>query len=501
MMHYLGSAARIHNIYSLLWAKMLYEKIREIYPDKRLFNLIRSGYAGMQKYSTFPWSGDVQRSFSGLRAQLPIMLGMGLSGVGFILSDIGGFVGGEIDPELYIRWIQYGTFSPVMRPHGMGVPTEPIYYDSLTEAIATDYIRLRYQLLPYNYTLAWLYSHHGMPLARPLVMIAPDDPLASEMDDEYFWGSAFLVAPVMERGANSRTVYLPNGKWIDYWTEDVYSGEAWVTVDTPLERIPLFVKAGSFIPMVPQIETTKDYRSDTLIIHYYPNLNAQASVFSMYEDDGKTPDAYDLGEYEIISFEGNAPGSGYIQITYDKYSGGYPSEPPSREMIFSIHKILTGPDTVELNDTSIQIVSSLEMFYSKDTAAYWDENEKRLWVHYNWKGSMNSLTITGENILEISPTSTYFPSTVYLEQPYPNPFNSTTIIRYSIPVNGEYVIKIFNLLGREIKILKKGFHMSGRHSVNWDGTTERGEDVSSGIYFVVLSGKKDFKVRKVLLVR
>ncbi|MFQ6617456.1 MAG: TIM-barrel domain-containing protein, partial [Fidelibacterota bacterium] len=248
MRHYLGPMKRVHNIFNLIWSKLLYEGYMTYRPDERLFNLTRSGFAGMQRYSTFPWSGDVSKSFSGLRAQLPIMLGMGMSGVGYQHSDIGGFTG-YTTPELYARWMEFGSFSPITRAHGWGQGTEPWAFGSEVEEIATDYIKLRYKLLPYIYTYAYQNHIRGWPLARPLIFEYPEDPAVLNLDSEYLWGEAFLAAPVMEEGSTSRSVYLPEGEWIDYWTGDFYPGSRTITVEAPLNLLPLFVKNGSIIPM------------------------------------------------------------------------------------------------------------------------------------------------------------------------------------------------------------------------------------------------------------
>ena len=168
MQHLAGPARTVHNVFSNQWAELLQTSYRREFPDQRLFNLTRSGFAGMQRLGGLPWSGDVQRSWGGLQAQVPIMLGMGLSGVGYMHADAGGFTGGGQDNELYTRWLQFAAFTPLMRAHGEGVPTEPIYYPEPYKSIVRDYAHLRHRLLPYTYTLAWENSQTGQPLARPL---------------------------------------------------------------------------------------------------------------------------------------------------------------------------------------------------------------------------------------------------------------------------------------------------------------------------------------------
>ena len=230
----IGSARYVHNVYSQFWAQMLSDKYKQEYPNQRLFNLIRSGYAGMQRYSTFPLSGDIQRSYDGLKTQVQIMLSMGMSGVAYSHSDLGGFTGGPKNPELYTRWLQYGAFCPIMRAHGEGVPAEPIFYDSKYKNIVRDYINLRYKLLPYNYTLSYENTTTGIPIARSINFYEPENTSISNVCDEYFWGDNFLVAPVFEANATSRNVIFPKGKWINYWTNEIYNGNSTTKVDVPL---------------------------------------------------------------------------------------------------------------------------------------------------------------------------------------------------------------------------------------------------------------------------
>ena len=148
---------------------MIFDGYRNDYPTQRVFNLTRSGHAGMQRYGTFPWSGDVHRGWEGMRAQLPIMLSMGMNGVGYMSSDLGGFNGGVYDQELFTRWVQFGAFTPIMRPHGSnGIASEPIYYSDPYKSVVRDYSKLRYRMLPYNYSLAYENSMTGTPLARPM---------------------------------------------------------------------------------------------------------------------------------------------------------------------------------------------------------------------------------------------------------------------------------------------------------------------------------------------
>ncbi len=302
--HINGKADEVHNIYGHYWHKFLYEKFRETYPDRRLFNLNRAGYAGSQRYSIYPWTGDVSRSWGGLQAQLPLMIHMSLSGLPFIHSDAGGFAQGTKDEELYTRWLQMSCFSPILRPHGSGIPSEPIYFNDTTQQIVRSFMNLRYQLLPYIYTLAYEANVHGTPIIRPLFYEFPEDSIAYEIMNEYMFGESILVAPIIEQQQQTIKVYLPsNAYWYHYWDNLFYKGGQWIELETNLETIPIFIKAGSFIPMVPDVNSTDNYSSEKMTIRYYMDENENFNTSMMYEDDGETfRSVGDKTGYELLKF-------------------------------------------------------------------------------------------------------------------------------------------------------------------------------------------------------
>ena len=300
MVHTAGIARELHGIYGHEWAALFYKNYAEKYPEERPFVLGRAGYAGSQHYGLIPWSGDVGRTWSGLRAQVPVMLGMGLSGLAFMHSDAGGFAGGVKTPELYTRWMQFAVFTPVFRPHSdPNAEPEPIYYDSDVQKILKRYYALRYRMLPYNYTLAWENHATGEPLARPLFMDYEGHEWTGN-DSTYLWGKNLLIAPVMVSGQKSKTIHLPPGAWYNFWTDERYSN----TVDYKLSMadIPVFVKGGSFIPLAEPVQSTDFYSTGKLEVHYYFDASVDSSEFVMYVDDGKTPDAWAKNLFETIRF-------------------------------------------------------------------------------------------------------------------------------------------------------------------------------------------------------
>ncbi|MCC5921602.1 MAG: DUF5110 domain-containing protein [Cyclobacteriaceae bacterium] len=302
MRHKTMSAREAHNTFSLKWAEMLHRKYEENYPEKRLFNLIRSGFAGMQRYSTFPWSGDIQRSFDGLSSQVPIMLGMSMSGVAYMHSDLGGFTDGDKDDELYARWLQFGAFTPIMRPHGNDTP-EPWNYTVQTQDIVKEYAMLRHKMMPYNYTLAFESTLKGLPLARPMFFDKTAADQTAYFDTQYFWGDAFIVAPIVEAGSQSIEVYLPEGEWYNYHTLEKLDGGSAMAIQASVDQLPLLVKSGSFVPMVTDYQAfTSSFTTDTLVVDYYLGDGVNSKK-TFYWDDGINALSLKNNQYETLTFE------------------------------------------------------------------------------------------------------------------------------------------------------------------------------------------------------
>jgi alpha-glucosidase/oligosaccharide 4-alpha-D-glucosyltransferase len=207
--HQGASADEVHNIYGHDWARLIAEGYRKDFPNERPFILMRAGYSGSQRFGLIPWSGDVSRGWGGLQSQMEIALQMGMQGLAYMHSDLGGFAGPVLDDELYVRWLQYGVFQPVFRPHAQSdVPPEPVFRDEPAKTLAREAVRLRYAMLPYNYTIAFDNSQTGMPLMRPLLFEEPDGN-AQALSSTYLWGPDFLVAPVVEPGATRKEVHFP----------------------------------------------------------------------------------------------------------------------------------------------------------------------------------------------------------------------------------------------------------------------------------------------------
>ncbi|MCI0692396.1 DUF5110 domain-containing protein, partial [candidate division KSB1 bacterium] len=376
MRRHIGSAAKVHNIFSLLWSKILFDGYASFRPQERLFNLTRAGFAGMQKYGALPWSGDVRSTFIGLTVQIPMMLGMSMSGVAYQHSDLSGFTGNP-SSELYVRWMQLGAFSPIARAHGAddSHQTEPWAYGPVAEAIVKRYLQLRYRLLPYSYTMAHENHTTGIPLARPLVLEYPDDPNVHNLGHEYLWGADFLVAPVTQAGATSWSVYLPEGQWVDYWTDRIYSGGTTINADAPLETLPLLVKKGAIVPLQNVMNYTDEFPLDTLTLAIYP---AQRSSFTLYEDDGKTT-AYRTGAFARTTFICDVQPQA-VTVNISRSSGDYAGKPSHRVYFSEVHHINHRPDSVMKNTSALQSYATVEALQHSDEGWWYDAARQLLVV-------------------------------------------------------------------------------------------------------------------------
>ncbi|MDH3578786.1 MAG: alpha-amylase family glycosyl hydrolase [Gammaproteobacteria bacterium] len=387
-LHWLSAAGiqvtgdEIHNAYGHAWAQMVYERQVEKYPDMRSLILMRSGFAGSQRYGMVPWTGDVSRSWGGLKPQIELSLQMSMFGLAYNHSDLGGFAGGEeFDKELYIRWLQYGVFQPVYRPHAQEhIPAEPVFHDRETRNIVRDYIKLRYRLLPYNYTLAFENSTSGMPLMRPLFFEDENNLGLIDEKDAYLWGNAFLVAPVMDPGVETVNVDLPAGAWFDFWNGKRYDGAQNVDIPVTLGTIPVLVRAGSFIPMIDDIKTTQDYSSENLTLHYYADASVSDADGQMYDDDGKSRTSLEDGAYELLELSAQQHGNS-LTIDLDRTGGDYAGRPDNRTLTLVVHNWLSDVSSLRFGERDIPL--RRKMPKSGDAAVY-DSKFAILKVRVEW---------------------------------------------------------------------------------------------------------------------
>lgn len=353
------TAEEYHNVYGNEWSRMVYDGLRGDFPDMRPMLLMRGGTTGLQRYGVFPWTSDVARSWGGLQAQNKLMLSAGLSGLGYMANDVGGFAVDKshpVDPELYVRWLEAGTFTPVLRTHAQYMP-EPYHYPA-QESILRKFIRMRYEWLPYNYTLAYENASRGLPLMRHVNFHGDDDSdRYADVSDEYLWGDNVLVAPVMTKGARSRKVLFPSGDWIDWYNSSRrYKGGSTVTVSAPLGTLPLFVKAGSFIPQyVRRIANTSEYDPTLLTVRYYPAK--EWSEYTLFDDDRKSPTSLADGRYVLTTFTGSRQGDEtYVDISSE---GSYKGMPTVRMFTLDVMNSAR-PKSVTVNGQELHGAVSLK---------------------------------------------------------------------------------------------------------------------------------------------
>lgn len=343
------TAEQFHNRYGNVWSELIYNGLRQDFPEMRPLLMMRGGTAGLQRYGVMPWTTDVSRSWGGLQPQVKLMLSSGLSGLGYMSSDIGGFAvdpENPTDEELYVRWLQMGVFTPTLRTHAQLLP-EPYHYPDVEE-ISKRYIAMRYEWLPYNYTLAYENAAFGYPLARPLNFRERLDGKYADVADEYMWGDEVLVAPVMEQGATSRKVILPPGVWYDFFMPKLkFQGDREIEVAAPLEKLPLFVKAGSFIPLyLEAVENTGDYNPQFVTVRYYPA--PEKSSYTMFDDDRLSPTSLEDGAYQLTTFTGEADGRNII-IGIESNGGSYPGMAPFRQLAIEVMDV-DRPRMIQLSD-------------------------------------------------------------------------------------------------------------------------------------------------------
>ncbi|MHB9141973.1 MAG: glycoside hydrolase family 31 protein [Paludibacter sp.] len=323
---YLGSYRSVINAFPLMHIKGIYEHQRATTSQKRVFILTRSAFAGQQRYGANSWSGDIVSSWETLRKQIPAGLNFSLSGIPYWNADIGGFflwnyknaLQDKMYHELYVRWIQFGTFTPMMRSHGTDAPREIYQFgkpgDWSYDAIG-KYINLRYLLLPYNYATAWGVSNRSESFMRALMMDFASDKRVLDITNEYMYGRSILVAPVLKplyvskqegktiedfSNVKTKKVYLPKGtEWFDFWTGEKFQGGQDIDKAVPVNIIPLYIKAGTILPLGPKVQYASEKKWDNLEIRIYPGADAE---FTLYEDENDNYN-YEKGIYSTIQFK------------------------------------------------------------------------------------------------------------------------------------------------------------------------------------------------------
>ena len=334
----IGNGARYANEFPLMTTTAVYEGQRKASDQKRVFILSRSTYAGAQRNAAATWSGDIDPNWETFRRQIPAGLNYSLSGLPYWTTDIGGFVVANPDDpayrELYVRWFEFGALCPIFRAHGTRTTNQNELWSFGPDAqkILVSYDRLRYRLMPYIYSLAWKTTHDGYSIMRPLVSDFRDDVRAQNIGDQFLFGSSILVNPVTEPGATQRHIYLPDATWTDFWTGVSMRGAKSLDVDAPLAREPLFVRAGSIVPLGPDLQYAAEKPADPIELRIYPGADGS---FTLYEDEGDTYD-YEKGTFATIPVRWDNKSR---MLTIGDRTGSFPGMQQRR----TFHVVVVGP--------------------------------------------------------------------------------------------------------------------------------------------------------------
>lgn len=319
------------NMYGMQMARATYEGTKKLMNGRRPMNITRAGFAGMQRY-TILWTGDNQATDHHMLVGVKLVNSLGLSGLSFTGSDVGGF-GGNCTPDLFARWIQIGAFTPFFRGHTTynSISQEPWVFGEFTESVARNYIQLRYNLLPYVYTSMRESTMYGMPMNRSLAINYTSDEkiYSTTYEHQFLFGPSMLIVPV-ESTKEITKAYLPEGEWYDFYTDQKFDGKQEIFTVCPLDKLPVFVAAGSMIPMQSPVQHTSEQPSDTLIIHLYKSNQTTDLTWEYYEDDGVTY-AFENGNYHLRQMIYKP---GINEVEFKKTEGSYKSKFNNIRLVF-----------------------------------------------------------------------------------------------------------------------------------------------------------------------
>lgn len=355
--------AEIHNAYALLEAKATWEGMKAAAPTRRPFVLTRAGYAGEQRYVAV-WTGDAPSQWQTLQETVPMLLNLGLSGVPFVGSDVGGYAG-RATAEMFARWMQVGSISPFFRGHtqNTGARQEPWAFGTEVEDISRAEIQRRYELLPYLYSLFDEAHRTGAPVLRPLVWEFASDPGTHTRGDEVMLGPWMLIAPVLEAGAKSRSVYLPPGRWFEVDSGAVVEGPATVTVDLRLAARPTYVREGAILPRIAATQWIGEKPATVLELAVYPG--SKPSSFTLYEDDGESF-AYESGQFSRVRYDLERTATG-AKLTASAREGSF--APPTRSLAVTVRRVDHAPSAVVLDGQAL--VSRASASEARASGGYW----------------------------------------------------------------------------------------------------------------------------------
>ena len=454
-----GSGVTYYNTYPIQHTAAVYNGWRKDIASKRLFTLSRSAFSGQQRYATATWSGDITSTWAAFPKQLSGGLNFCLSGIPYWTTDIGGYIYTDwstvANQELMIRWFQYGAFCPIFRIHGQGekaLVSTTFTQTTKDNLASTD--KLRYRLMPYIYSTAWKVTNEGYTMMRHLVMDYRTDANVKAIDNQFLFGQFMMINPVTSAGVTKRNVYLPAGNWYDFWTGKQYAGNQTINADAPITRIPVFVKAGSIIPMGPEIMYATQ-SIDPTEIRIYKGANGS---FNLYEDEGDTYN-YEKGSYSVIPFSYNEVSK---ELTIGSRTGSYKNMLVNRnfKIVWVAENYGIGINAPLVCDTTVQYVGNQVVIQFK--------------------------TPTGIQSLNSDPTR----CTVY-----PNPATDKVIISFKAETSDKAKIKLIDYTGKCICLI----NIAAMAGTNTYTLNTKQKNIGSGTYFATIICGKDQYIRKIIL--
>jgi alpha-glucosidase len=390
--------AEMHNVYALNEARATYEGMLGAAPDRRPFVLTRAGYAGIQRYAAV-WTGDAPSTWETLRTTLPMLLGMGLSGLPFVGSDVGGYSGGA-SPALFARWMQVGSISPFFRAHVQSSANdqEPWQFGTEVEDISRAAIAARYRLLPYLYSLAERASRTGEPILRPLVYDFQDDPATHAIDDEAMLGPWLLHAPALDDAATERALYLPPGQWFEERSGAIHDGGQSITVGLTLGALPTFVREGAIVPRMQPVAWSDEAPINPLYLDVYPSDTP--STFALYEDDGDSL-AFAGGASSRVTYTLTRAVAG-ATLTASAREGSF--TPPPRRLVVRVRRVDRGVSAVRLDGAELAPAASYDALVSAGAGYFYDDRDLSLVVAFDDPPDFELAMDYDPSIDELAPT-------------------------------------------------------------------------------------------------
>lgn len=372
----LGDINQVHNEYGNRWCEFVLDALKECKPEARHMLMPRAGTSGMQRFNTFPWTGDIARTWEGLKAQVPALVSGAMSGVSYLGSDIGGFIATGTNADLYRRWVQLGVFYPSMRTHSA---TEPEVWQDAYSGIRDDIrksINLRYAYLPYTYTRSYAYSCFGTPIARPANFADSDPSVLAGCRDAYLWGPDIFVAPVLD-SSESKDITFPEGDWLDMNDfSTIYGGHSSISYSASKSTLPHFMRRGSFVPRYRQdtFTSTAEIEANRITVHYFPSYS-KTDTGELYDDDHNTVNPFDEDSHLLTRFSATCTEGtdGSINLNIDREGYGWDNmyDNAPQDILFHIHDLRLGNSNLHLtaSGTGTAAESGYEMYANNSNAS------------------------------------------------------------------------------------------------------------------------------------